>query len=359
MLKPTRGILATAAATCALLAGAANAQDSWFPLTVNATDTTGTTTQVDYVPLSASETASEAWDLCVSFPHLKDAFFIAANYGMVEEAKKLGVNVLTMDAGGYGQLANQISQIENCVAGGADAVLMVAIAADGMNNLLAELEAKNIPVIDIVNGVNSDKVAARVLTSPYDEGLRAGQYLAEKHPAGSDPVNVAWLPGPAGAGFVLAFDGGFKAGIEGSAINVIETKHGDVGKEVQARLVEDILQAHDDVDYIVGTAVMAEAAVPLLKARGVADEVDLVSVYMLPGVYEHLKAGDIAAAGVAPITLTGRIMVDQAVRVLEGKQEHFTIGTLGQVYTGDDIASLKRDDVMAPPSYRPVFNFTN
>jgi hypothetical protein len=45
--------------------------------------------------------------------------------------------------------------------------------------------------------------------------------------------------------------------------------------------------------------------------------------------------------------------------VLEGKQEHFTIGTLGQVYTGDDIASLKRDDVMAPPSYRPVFNFTN
>ena len=198
-----------------------------------------------------------------------------------------------------------------------------------------------------------------MLTSPYDEGLRAGQYLAQKHPAGSDPVNVAWLPGPAGAGFVVAFDGGFKAGIEGSAVNVIETKHGDVGKEVQARLVEDILQAHDDVDYIVGTAVMAEAAVPLLKARGVADEVDLVSVYMLPGVYEHLKTGDVAAAGVAPITLTGRIMVDQAVRVLEGKQEHFTIGTLGQVYTGDDIASLNRDDVMAPPSYRPVFNFTN
>lgn len=343
-------------AALALSAGVAQAQDKWYPLSVNATDREGNTTQVEYTPLSDAETASKPWNLCVSLPHLKDPFFVAANYGMVEEAKALGVNMQSMDAGGYTQIANQISQIENCVAGGADAVLMVAIAADGMNNLLGELEQKGIPVIDIVNGVNSDKVAGRVLTSPYDEGLRAGQYLAKLHPKGSDPVNVAWLPGPAGAGFVLAFDGGFKKGIEGSAVNIIETKHGDVGKEVQARLVEDILQAHNDVDYIVGTAVMAEAAVPLLKARGVADDIKLVSVYMLPGIYEHLKVGDVEAAGVAPITLTGRIMVDQAVRVLEDKQEYFTIGTLGKVYTKETVGEMKRDYVMAPPAYRPVFN---
>ena len=32
---------------------------------------------------------------------------------------------------------------------------MVAIARDGMNNLLAELKKKNIPVVDAVNGVSS------------------------------------------------------------------------------------------------------------------------------------------------------------------------------------------------------------
>lgn len=340
------------------VAGPALAEADWYPLAVDATDRDGNTERVDYVPLSASETASRPWQLCVSVPHMKDAFFVAANYGMVEEAKLLGVNVQTMDAGGYTRLANQISQIENCVAGGADAVLMVAIAAEGVNNLLATLEQRGIPVIDIVNGVDSDKVAARVLTSPYAEGLRAGQYLAEKHPAGGEPAKIAWLPGPAGAGFVTAFDTGFKKGIEGSAVEIVETKHGDVGKEVQARLVEDILQTHDDVDYIVGTAVMAEAAVPLLKARGIADTVKLVSVYMLPGVYEYLKTGDVEAAGVAPITLTGRIMLDQAVRVLEGKQEHFNIGTLGAVYTKESVDEMNRDEVMAPRGYRPVFNLS-
>ncbi len=351
--------LLTGVAALVLMTGTAQSQDAWYPLTVNATNRDGVTSQVEYTPLSASETASQRWKLCVSMPHMKDAFFVAANYGMVEEATALGVDVQTMDAGGYTQIANQINQIENCVAGGADAVLMVAIAADGMNNLLGELEQKGIPVIDIVNGVNSDKVAARVLTSPYDEGLRAGQYLAGIHPAGSDPVNVAWLPGPAGAGFVLAFEAGFQKGIENSAVTVVETKHGDVGKEVQARLVEDLLQTHDNLDYIVGTAVMAEASVPLLMARGVDDQIKLVSVYMLPGVYEHLKAGNIEAAGVAPITLTGRIMIDQAVRVLEGKQDYFTIGTLGQIYTKETVGEMKRDDVMAPASYRPVFNMSN
>lgn len=342
-----------------LAAGSAVAADSWYPLRVNATDRAGKTTQVDYSPLSATGKASKDWNICVSLPHMKDPFFVAINYGMVEEAKKLGVDLHTFDAGGYTALASQISQIENCVAGGAEVVVMVAIAADGMNNLLGELKRKKIPVIDVVNGTNSDDVAGRVLTSPRAEGYRAGKYLADKYPAGGKEVKVAWLPGPAGAGFVIAFDNGFKEAIKGSAVRIVETKHGDTGKEVQARLVEDILQTHRDVDYIAGTAVMAEAAVPLLKARGVADKVKLVSVYMTPGIHAHVKANDVEAAGVAPVVLTARIIVDQTVRVLEGKQEHFDIGTLGRVYTTEDISEMRVSDVMAPFDFRPVFNLDN
>jgi protein TorT len=210
-------------------------------------------------------------------------------------------------------------------------------------------------VVDAVNGVSSKDVGARVLTSPHDEGLRAAQYLAKRHPAGSKPVKVAWLPGPAGAGFVAAFNAGFQEGIQGSSVQVVETKYGDVGKEVQARLVEDVLQTHKDLDYIVGTAVMAEAAVPLLKARKVQDKVKLVSVYMTPGVYQYLKAGDVEAAGAAPVALTGRIMLDTAVRLLEKKLDYSEVNTLGQVYTSADIGKLDINTVLAPVTYRPVF----
>jgi periplasmic protein TorT len=328
----------------------------WWPLKVHgAKGAEAKPDLVDYKPLAGK--ASKPWNICVSFPHMKDPFFLAANYGMVEEAKRLGVNVQTLDAGGYGALANQVSQIENCTAGGAHAVVMVGIARDGMNNVLTALKKKNIPVVDAINGVSSKDTGARVLTSPRDEGFRAGEYLAKKHPAGSKPVKVGWLPGPAGAGFVVAFDNGFKDGIKGSAVTIAETKHGDVGKEVQARLVEDMLQTHKDLDYIVGTAVMVEAAVPLLKARKVDGKVKLVSVYMTPGVFQHLKAKNVEAAGSAPVVLTARIMLDQAVRLLENKVEFSDVGTLGQVYTPATIGTLNANDVLAPNDFKPVFKF--
>lgn len=350
MLKSPR--LAQVAAIAALACASAAAQAAnWYPLKVEAGQS-GQATVVDYSPLAK---ASKPWSICVSVPHMKDPFFLATNYGMVEEAKRLGVRMQTMDAGGYAGLNTQISQIENCVAGGADAVVMVGIARDGMNNLLEQLKAKNIPVVDAINGVSSKDTGARVLTSPRDEGLRAGQYLAKKHPKGSKPVKVAWLPGPAGAGFVTAFTSGFEEGIKDSAVVIAETKHGDVGKEVQARLAEDILQTHKDLDYIVGTAVMAEAVVPLLKARKLQDKVKLVSVYMTPGVYQHVKAGNIEAAGAAPIALTGRIMLDTAVRLLEKKVQYADVNTIGHTYTRDSIGKLDIQTVLAPASYRPVF----
>lgn len=343
-------ILALAAA-----AGGAHAAE-WYPLKVSAR-APGPEAQdqlADYRPL---DKASRNWSICVSLPHLKDPFFVAINYGMIEEAKRQGVRVQTMDAGGYTGLSTQISQIENCVAGGAHAVVMAAIAADGMDNVLKHLKEKGIPVVDAINGVTSRDTGVRVLTSPRDEALRAGQYLARKHPAGSKPVKIAWLPGPAGAGFVEAFNSGFQEGIKGSAVVIAEAKYGDVGKEVQARLVEDLLQTHKDLDYIVGTAVMVEAAVPLLKARRVADKVKPVSVYMSAGVRELLKTGDVEAAGAVPIVLVGRVMLDSAVRLLERKVEFTDVNALGQTYTTANIGALDVNTVIAPAKFRPVFSF--
>ena len=340
-------------AAAALMTAPVMAADSWYPLKVNATKVSGEKGEFDYTPLT--EKASKNWSICVSVPHMKDPFFVAMNYGIIEEAKLLGVDVQTLDAGGYDKLANQVTQVENCVAGGANAVVLVAISEDGMGNLMAELNEKNIPVIAAINPVNAE-TAARVLTNPHDEALRLGQFLAAEHPAGSDPVKVGWLPGPKGAGFVTAFETGFKAGIEGSAVEITETKNGDVGKEVQAALVEDMLQAHPDLNYLAGTAVMVEAALPLLKSKDMLGKVKPVSIYTTPGVYEALKAGEIEAAGWAPVVLTSRIVLDTAVRVLENKLEYTDVDAMGKVFTPATAGELDPLSVLSPAGYAPVFS---
>lgn len=344
----TKPLVLAAALLGTVAAHAAN----WFPLQVNSTGADGKSSSASYVAL---DKASQPWELCVSFPHLKDSFWLAANYGVTEEARRLGVRAVVLDAGGFTQLANQISQIENCVAGGAKAVIVGAISQDGLNNLVAELKRKNIPVIDAYNGITSKDVAARSLTLPRDEGYRAGRYLAEKHPKGSKPVRVAWLPGPAGAGWVELFNSGFRDAIKDSAVEIAETKYGDTGKEVQARLVEDILQAHKDIDYIAGTAVTAEAAVPVLRARDMTSKVKVVSVYLTPGVYQGLKNKSIEASNMAPVVLVGRVAVDQAVRVLEGKDVMRDVGPIGRMYTRDDVGTLQTETVLAPAGFKSIF----
>ena len=329
----------------------------WYPFPVEvwspAFNMDSPRTKVDYQPLSS---ASKAWDICVSFPHMKDAYWTAVNYGIVEEASRLGVKMQLVEAGGYTNLAKQISQIEDCVVGGADAVIIGAISFDGLNNLVKEVAAKGIPVIDIVNGMSSPDISAKSLVSFGEMGFKAGEYIAKKHPSGSEAVKVAWFPGPPGAGWVEAGNAGFQEAVKNSAIDVVETKYGDTGKETQLKLIEDTLEAHPDIDYIIGTAVTAEAAVGLLRSRGLSDQIDVMSYYFTPGVFQGIKRGQILAAPTDSTVIQGRVAIDQAVRLLEKKYVLQHVGPELYVIDGENIDTFDQGSSLAAPGFKPTFS---
>lgn len=309
-------------------------------------------TKFEYVPL---ERAQKKHEICVSFPHMKDAYWMAVNYGVVQEAERLGVNMQLFEAGGYTNLNKQISQIEDCVANGAAAVVIGAISFDGLNNVVKEVRSKGIPVIDVINGMSSPELSAKSLVSFGEMGFKAGAYLAEKHPKGSKKVKVGWFPGPAGAGWVEAGNKGFQRAIAGTAIELIETKYGDTGKEVQMKLVEDTLQAHPDTDYIVGTAVTAEAAAGILRNRNLGDSIQVMSYYFTPGVFRGIKRGQILAAPTDSTVVQGRIAIDQAVRILEGKPYKKHVGPKLFVIDSSNIDSFDNSLALAPNNFKPTF----
>ena len=348
----------TGAAVAALLLGAAGAAFAadWFPYSVEVWDPpfdmASPRKTVDYVPLPK---AAQPWEICVSFPHMKDAYWLAVDYGVADEAKRQGVKMQLVEAGGYTELQKQISQIEDCVAAGAKAVVIGAISYDGLNNLVAEIRKKNIPVIDVINGISSPELSAKSLVSFGEMGAKAGEYLAKLHPAGSAPVKVAWFPGPPGAGWVEAGNTGFLGAIKGSAIEVVETKYGDTGKEVQAKLVEDTLQAHPDIAYVVGTAVTAEAAIPILRDKGLQDKIKLLAYYYTPGVDQGIRRGQILAAPTDSPVIQGRIAIDQAVRILEGKDYLKHVGPALKVVSKDDVKDFNTESTLAPDGFKPIF----
>jgi len=340
-----------------LLPLAAHAQDAWYPYPAHAIEPAfsadGESVAVEYVPLEA---ASQPWNICVSFPHMKDAYWLGVDYGAVAEARRLGVHMNVVEADGYTELPRQISQIEDCVAGGADAVIIGAISYDGLNSVVREVAAQGIPVIDVINGMSSTDLTAKSLVSFYTMGFQAGTYLAEAHPAGSEEVAVGWFPGPAGAGWVEAGHRGFMEAVEGSAIRVLEPRYGDTGREVQQRLVEDVLTASPEVRYIAGTAVTAEAAQGVVRERGLSGQVEIMAYYLTPGVYTGIERGMILGAPADSMVIQGRIAVDQAVRALEGEDFIAHVGPEIFVINQSNINDVPREAILPPEDFSPVFS---
>jgi protein TorT len=345
-------------ALVAITPGLAPADDMkpWYPFKVESWDPpfdmASPRKPLEYTPL---EKAEKKWDICVSFPHMKDAYWMAVDYGVVAESERLGVKMQLVEAGGYTNLNKQISQIEDCVAAGSQGVVIGAISLDGLNNLVSELKSKNIPVIDVINGMSSPDLAAKSLVSFGEMGAKAGEYLAKLHPAGSGKVKVAWFPGPPGAGWVEAGNTGFVEAVKGSDIEIVDTKYGDTGKEVQLKLVEDVLEANPDIAYIVGTSPTAEASVGLLKDRGLTEQIKVLAYYFTPPVYTGIKDGSILAAPTDSAVIQGRVAIDQMVRILEGKPYEKHVGPALYVIDSNNVNSFDKGSSLAPDDFKPTF----
>lgn len=307
---------------------------------------------VDYVPL---DRATKPWRLCILYPHLKDAYWLSVNYGMVTEAQRLGVQFDVYEAGGYPNLARQIEQLEGCASEEFDAVILGAVSYEGLTPAVQQI-AQLKPVIAAVNDIDDRGIAAKASVPWAEMGAAAGRLIADLHPKDSAPVTVAWFPGPKGAGWVTFVEAGFDASIAESSADIVAVRYGDTGLEQQVLLVEEVLDEFPQIDYLVGSGPMAEAAVSILRARGLSDQVKVVSTYFSHAVYRGVLRGRILAAPTDAPALQGRLSVEMAVRALEGQLELTHAGPPIRLVMPTTIDEALINDSLAPASFVPVFS---
>ena len=307
---------------------------------------------LSYQPLPR---ASQPWRFCILYPHLKDAYWLSVNYGMVEEAKRLGVAFDVFEAGGYLNLSRQIEQLKACADEDFDAVILGTVSYSG---LTAEVEriARLKPVIAAVNDIDDSGITAKASVPWTEMGAAAGRFLAQRHPKGSPPVRVAWFPGPQGAGWVTFVEQGFRAALADSSAEIVTTRFGDTGTEEQVLLVEEVLEALPEIDYFVGSGPMAEAAVPILRARGLEEQVAVVSTYLSHAVFRGVVRGKILAAPTDSPVLQGRLAIEMAVRALEGKLDTLHAGPPVSTVTRATASATVTEGSLAPASFVPVFS---
>ena len=180
----------------------------------------------EYTPL---EKASKPWNICVLFPHMKDTFWVAVDYGVVEEAKRMGVNMTLYQAGGYENLPKQLSQFDDCLSGNFDAIVIGPISEAGLDKEFAKGVASGKPIISTVNPVSKSTVTSKMTVDFDTMGEQTGNYLLDF--LKGKPAKVGTFPGPSGSGWAEAFLDGFKKAVKGkSSIAMLDDKFGDFGR---------------------------------------------------------------------------------------------------------------------------------
>jgi protein TorT len=344
-------IIAVAAFGSLSQVGSASAADDWtFPV-ANVVD--GKEAPATYTPIPVGQ-VTKRWKICVLFPHMKDSYWLAANYGVVAEAKRDNLNLQLYQAGGYTNLSTQLNQMDNCIAQGFDAIVLGAISADGVGSLVDKATGKGIPVIDFVNGVNSPNVSAHALVSFHDLAVTTAKFIIEN--SGGQPVNVGYFPGPQGAGWSDDAVRGFDETIKGTNVHNVVTRRGDTGENIQLAMIQNALQAYPDVNYLVGVDIAAQAAAVAVRNMHLEGKVKVMAFDIIPPVYQDIEDGATVGSPTDFTVIQGRMAVDMAVRLLEKQKLTATrSGPIPKMVTKDNIKSVPWTDMFAPKDFPATY----
>ncbi|QTA91862.1 TMAO reductase system periplasmic protein TorT [Desulfonema magnum] len=310
-------------------------------------------------------TPKKAYHIGVLFPHLKDSYWITANYGIISHAKKLGVNVTLHEAGAYINFGNQRAQLLGLAKKkNIDGIILASVDYSSMDRFVKAVVHSGIPVIALINDILAPDIQAKCLLSFYRVGYKVGEFVSQD--SGGKDVKICFFAGPKRAGWSSEMYEGFKAAIfklkkPDQKITFPEPSYGDTRPRVQQLRLSFLLSnpKNYQTDYIICNAVAAAEAVDYLRRhRANHPKAKIVSTYITIDIYEHLKQGSIIAAPDLKTISQCSVALDMMVRLLNGEQPGkdfpFNISPIIPMVTKENISQYSYEDLFGKKDFVPV-----
>jgi protein TorT len=307
--------------------------------------------------------ASKHWRIAFLFPHTKDPYWSGCAYGVISEAKRLGVAVDILPAAGYDDLHGQLQKIDEAIAAKYDAIVVSPISMTATNNAIAKARAAGIQVLELANDSRSDDLNLKVTTSLRGMGAEATRWaIRDAQQRGLKTINIALLPGPMGAGWVKGEVDGARIAAQEAPIevNILDIRYGDSERGLQAQLTGRILAKHGArLDYILGCTGCAPAALGPIKAAKLDDKIRVVAFDLTSEIAQLVRTREIYAAADTKGVSQARVAINAAVNLLEGRtkeQPHTILVKLGML-DQQNLANYPFDTSIAPEGYRVQLSY--
>lgn len=319
----------------------------------------GRVVQGQYAPAAH---ASKRWRIAFLFPHLKDPYWSGCAYGVISEARRLGVAADILPATGYDDLQGQLQKMDQAIAAKYDAIVVSPISMTANNHSIARARAAGIPVLELANDSRSDDLDLKVTTSLRAMGLEATRWvIRDAQQRGLKSINIALLPGPMGAGWVKGEVDGTRIAAQEAPIevNILDIRYGDSERGLQSQLAGRILARHGNrLHYILGCTGCAPAALGPLKAAGLDERVRVVAYDLTSEIAHLVRSKEISAAADTKGVSQARVAINAAVNLLEGRSKeppHTILIKLGML-DQQNLGNYPFDTSVAPEGYKVVLS---
>lgn len=308
--------------------------------------------------------ASKPWRIAFLFPHMKDPYWAGCNYGVISEARRLGVAVDILPADGYNDLIGQLRRMDEAIAAKYDAIVISPLSLTANNSSIAKARKMGIPVFELANDSTSDDLTVKVTTSLKGMGIDATEWIIrDAQKRGLKSINIALLPGPSDAGWVKGEVDGTREAARSAPIkvNILDIKYGDSDRIGQSLLAAQLLARYGrKLDYILGCTGCAPAArLPLKEAR-LNGKVRIVAYDLTREIAGLIRKGEISAAADTKGVSQARVAINAAVNFLEGRTRalpHTILIKLG-LLDQDNYAAYDLNTSIAPEWYEPILSYT-
>ncbi|HEV7657841.1 MAG TPA: ABC transporter substrate-binding protein [Mycobacteriales bacterium] len=226
-------------------------------------------------------------------------FRIAETQSIKDEASKLGVKkLLTTNANS--QLSKQISDIQDMINQGAQALIVAPLNSDGLEPALNAAKAKKIPVLTIdrkINATACDTYVAFLGSNFVEQGKKAAQQMST---AMGGKGKVAILLGSSGNNVTTDRTKGFVDELKASSpgITVVAQQTGDFARDKGQTVMEQIIAAQPGITGVYAeNDEMALGALVALKSAGKTPgkDVQVVSVDGTRNAVQKIVDGEMAA----------------------------------------------------------------
>lgn len=321
---------------------------------------TGRVVESQY-PMAAP--ASRPWRIAFLFPHIKDPYWVDCTYGLIGEARRLGVAIDIFPADGYNDLIGQLRKMDEAIAAKYDAIVISPISQTANNASIASARKQGIPVFELANDSTSDDLAIKVTASLKGMGLDTMEWVVrDAQRRGLKAINIALLPGPADAGWVQGEVQGTLEIARNAAIkvNIVDIKYGDSDLIGQSQLAEVLLAKHGKkLDYILGCTGCAPAAILPVRLAGLKGKIRIVSYGLTREVIGNIRRGEIVATSDSKGVSQARLVINAAVSFLEGRMSelpHTILVKLG-VVDQSNVDTYDYDLSTAPTGYTAILSF--